>query len=182
MRMLKNASPTNLDFVVPTKKVSDQSPRAKGPGANNNKASTTTRALRAHVPRARALRARALRAYVRFESHNQIKFAEANQTLRRLFQAEEISPQSEQREAQRGLGGMGVVFLKKKRQLSLTVISGPHVHKKSRDQYKIDRYSGFFCIEQKSLSEQLGGSFAAASPRHPTLGGGKMAPAGMCQR
>ena len=35
---------------------------------------------------------------------------------------------------------------KKKNQLKITLISGPHVHKKSRDQYKIDRFGAFLVI------------------------------------
>jgi hypothetical protein len=35
---------------------------------------------------------------------------------------------------------------KKKNQLKITLISGPHVHKKSRDQYKIDRFGAFSAI------------------------------------
>jgi len=35
---------------------------------------------------------------------------------------------------------------KKKNQLTITLISGPHVHKKSRDQYKIDRYGAFLVL------------------------------------
>jgi hypothetical protein len=31
-------------------------------------------------------------------------------------------------------------YFKKKKKLLLTLISGPHVHKKSREQYKIDHY------------------------------------------
>lgn len=36
---------------------------------------------------------------------------------------------------------------------SFTVISGPHVHKKSRDQYRIENYSGSFKIELTSATE-----------------------------
>jgi hypothetical protein len=35
------------------------------------------------------------------------------------------------------------VHYKKTDQLAITVIKSPHVHKKSRDQYKIDRYCAF---------------------------------------
>lgn len=35
---------------------------------------------------------------------------------------------------------------KKKNQLKITLISGPHVHKKSRDQYKIDRFGAFSVV------------------------------------
>lgn len=35
---------------------------------------------------------------------------------------------------------------KKKNQMKITLISGPHVHKKSRDQYKIDRFGAFLVL------------------------------------
>lgn len=38
---------------------------------------------------------------------------------------------------------------KKKNQLKITLISGPHVHKKSRDQYKIDRFGAFLVISKE---------------------------------
>ena len=38
------------------------------------------------------------------------------------------------------------VHYKKTNQLAITVIKSPHVHKKSRDQYKIDRYCAFFQV------------------------------------
>jgi hypothetical protein len=42
------------------------------------------------------------------------------------------------------------VFLKKRKQASITVNSGPHVHKKSREQYQILQYSAFFTIKFSS--------------------------------
>lgn len=39
------------------------------------------------------------------------------------------------------------VSLKKKAKHRFTVISGPHVHKKSRQQYRIDSYVSFFVFE-----------------------------------
>lgn len=45
------------------------------------------------------------------------------------------------------------VSLKKKNKLKITLISGPHVHKKSRDQYKIDYFSGFFILNISSESD-----------------------------
>lgn len=35
---------------------------------------------------------------------------------------------------------------KKTNQMKITLISGPHVHKKSRDQYKIDRFGAFLVL------------------------------------
>lgn len=81
-----------------------------------------------------------LLTYVKFESHNQIKFTKMSATIRRL--AEEMGIGFEQGPS--SSYKLNSVFLKKRQQLSLTLISGPHVHKKSRDQYKIDHYSGFF--------------------------------------
>jgi ribosomal protein S10 len=45
-----------------------------------------------------------------------------------------------------GLEVKSWVQSKKQNELSITLISGPHVHKKSRDQYKIVKYSAFFII------------------------------------
>jgi ribosomal protein S10 len=38
------------------------------------------------------------------------------------------------------------VNLKRRKKLSLTVLSGPHVHKKSREQFEIGHYASFFQI------------------------------------
>lgn len=38
------------------------------------------------------------------------------------------------------------VFLKKQKRASVTVNSGPHVHKKSREQYQIHQFNAFFTI------------------------------------
>jgi ribosomal protein S10 len=45
------------------------------------------------------------------------------------------------------------VSLKKKAKHRFTVISGPHVHKKSRQQYRIDSYVSFFVFELKSKED-----------------------------
>ena len=47
---------------------------------------------------------------------------------------------------QMGLEAKSFVQLRKGNELLITLISGPHVHKKSRDQYKIVKYSAFFAI------------------------------------
>lgn len=39
------------------------------------------------------------------------------------------------------------INLKKKNKILVTVISGPHVHKKSREQYKIDYYQSLLLLE-----------------------------------
>lgn len=38
------------------------------------------------------------------------------------------------------------IYFKKKKKLLLTILSGPHVHKKSREQYKIDHFGAYFKI------------------------------------
>jgi ribosomal protein S10 len=45
-----------------------------------------------------------------------------------------------------GLATGTFICLKKKAKQRFTVISGPHVHKKSRQQYRIDSYCGFFSV------------------------------------
>jgi len=45
------------------------------------------------------------------------------------------------------------VSLKKKTKQRLTVISGPHVHKKSRQQYRIDSYRAFFTLIVQNKEE-----------------------------
>ena len=54
---------------------------------------------------------------------------------------------------QMGLELTSFVQLKKKNELLITLISGPHVHKKSRDQYKIVKYSGFFLINIRTSQD-----------------------------
>ena len=46
------------------------------------------------------------------------------------------------------------VQLKKKKDLLMTLISGPHVHKKTRDQYHIFSYSALFTIFTTTQEEQ----------------------------
>ena len=46
------------------------------------------------------------------------------------------------------------VRLRKKRVLSMTLISGPHVHKKSRDQYHIINHSAFFTMKIETKRQQ----------------------------
>ena len=45
------------------------------------------------------------------------------------------------------------VPLRKRNELSITLISGPHVHKKSRDQYKIVKYSAFFIVNIRNRED-----------------------------
>nr|BBH42932.1 ribosomal protein S10 [Marophrys sp. SRT127] len=45
------------------------------------------------------------------------------------------------------------VDFKKKNQLLLSVIAGPHVHKKSRDQYKMQIYRGLFVLVVNTREE-----------------------------
>ncbi len=40
---------------------------------------------------------------------------------------------------------------KKKNQIKITLISGPHVHKKSRDQYKIDKFGTYSVFNKINL-------------------------------
>ncbi len=47
----------------------------------------------------------------------------------------------------------GSISLKKKKKILLTILSGPHVHKKSREQYQIDFYRSFFFFSTTSLSD-----------------------------
>jgi hypothetical protein len=47
----------------------------------------------------------------------------------------------------------GSISLKKKKKILLTILSGPHVHKKSREQYQIDFYRSFFFFSTSSLSD-----------------------------
>ncbi len=123
MMLNTNAAPTNLDVVA-----------APRPGVAVFAPPPTTNVLD-------------LLTYVKFESHNQIKFTKLNSTIKRL--AEEMGLIGFEH-GPFGPSGpsfsykLNSVFLKKRQQLSITLISGPHVHKKSRDQYKIDHYSGFF--------------------------------------
>jgi hypothetical protein len=48
---------------------------------------------------------------------------------------------------------------RKKNQPKVTLISGPHVHKKSRDQYKIDRFGA------SPVSGGIGGNQASQDPK-----------------
>lgn len=113
-----------------------------------------------------------LLTYVKFESHNQIKFNKMNATIRRL--AEEMGIGFEQGPS--FSYKLNSVFLKKRQQLSLTLISGPHVHKKSRDQYKIDHYSGFFIWSPPCRDAP---SARPASATHGTTSKGPSSPSGL---
>jgi hypothetical protein len=59
----------------------------------------------------------------------------------------------------------------RKKTISLTLISGPHVHKKSRDQYKIQKYTAWFSVilpwkkSRKVLFEFL----SEKQKRHPEI-------------
>lgn len=43
--------------------------------------------------------------------------------------------------------------LKKKNKILLTILSSPHVHKKSREQYKIDHYRTFVLLRTKNIEQ-----------------------------
>jgi len=47
------------------------------------------------------------------------------------------------------------VSLKKHKQASVTINSGPHVHKKSREQYQILYFSAFFTIHLANLTPSI---------------------------
>ncbi len=119
-----------------------------------------------------------LLTYVKFESHNQIKFTKMNATIRRLAEEMGIGFEQGPSFSYTPPPQLNSVFLKKRQQLSLTLISGPHVHKKSRDQYKIDHYSGFFIWSPPSLAE---GDAPAlhASATHGTTAKGPSSPSGL---
>lgn len=46
-----------------------------------------------------------------------------------------------------------VVNFKKRNKISLTVLSGPHVHKKSREQFHISHFTSLFCINFNNVEQ-----------------------------
>jgi hypothetical protein len=58
------------------------------------------------------------------------------------------------------------IYFKKKKKLLLTILSGPHVHKKSREQYKIDHFGAYFKINVPFCPS---GSDPLANYEGPTL-------------
>ena len=77
--------------------------------------------------------------YIIFEAHNRIDSMSLYKSITRLMQRSTHSTTNFDSPIRH-------VSFKKKNKASFTVISGPHVHKKSRDQYKIESYKGFFAI------------------------------------
>ena len=78
-----------------------------------------------------------------------IKFESNNGRLRTKKTAYDVAQWAKQMQL---TGKKNVVFLKKKpRRLLITLISGPHIHKKSREQFSVGRYSGSLVLKmQKS--------------------------------
>lgn len=64
------------------------------------------------------------------------------------------------------------IYFKKKKKLLLTILSGPHVHKKSREQYKIDHFGAYFKIHVPFDSSGFESDSSGAKPTHLLKHGG----------